>query len=409
MPKYRKSFEEARLDSTGLFEAIRSEDPQTLRDLYGPELGRPLHLISDAVRSFIWADPGKEFLVADYSSIEGRMAAWFAGEDWEVEAYRALDRGEGAGIYEMNAADIYQIPVDQVTKIQRKVGKVRALSCAYQTGPGGILKFARQEKTKLAPLFPALWAAADATRRAAAERRRADREKRGDAVLRANGREAWLAAELIKVSWRAQHPQIVKAWHALEDAAIEAIRAPGRTVRVGVPIRVEFVVAHGFLWMRLPSGRCLAYGRPKLHVQVYARTKLEDGSWSDAERMDWVDATELERAGLCKIDGQANPKIIVSGVDAQTESYTRFPVYAGSFFNNLVQGSARDVLVHGMLRAEEAGLDVNLSTHDEIGAEVWRGSADPTWFERLICDLPPWCAGLPLTAKAFVSKRYRKD
>lgn len=417
LPKYRKCFEEAHLDATRLFEAIRSEDPQTLRDLYGPDLGRPLHLISDAVRSFIWADPGREFLVADYSSIEGRMAAWFAGEEWEVEAYRALDRGEGAGIYEMNAADIYQIPVAQVTKIQRKVGKVRALSCAYQTGPGGILKFARQEKTKLAPLFPALWEAASPTRRAAAERRRADREKRGDAILRINGREAWLAAELIKVSWRAQHPEIVKAWHALENAAIEAIRSPNHSVRIDMPIRVEFVVAHGFLWMRLPSGRCLAYGRPKLHAQVYAREQLQNGSWSDSERMNWSEAKERELNGgptaFCgtkvKIEGQANPKIIVSGVNAQTENYTRFPVYAGSFFNNLVQGSARDVLVHGMLRAEEAGLEVNLSTHDEIGCEVWRGSADPAWFERLICDLPPWCAGLPLTAKAFVSKRYRKD
>lgn len=417
MPKYRKNFEDAHLDLSGLFDAIRTESPETLRALYGEDLGRPLHLISDAVRSFIWADPGKEFLVADYSSIEGRMAAWFAGEEWEVEAYRALDRGEGAGIYEMNAADIYQIPVAQVTKIQRKVGKVRALSCAYQTGPAGILKFARQEKTKLAPLFPALWEAADPTRRAAAERRRSDREKRGDVVLQVNGREAWLAAELIKVSWRAQHPKIVAAWAALENAAIEAVRTPGKTCRAELPIRVEYVVAHGYLWCRLPCGRCLAYGRPKLHAQVYAREQLPDGNWSDSERMDAKEAYERQASGgpdafvgsRVKIEGACKPKITARGTDAQTENWVRFPVYGGSFFNNVVQGSARDVLVHGMLRAEEAGLEVNLSTHDEIGCEVWRGSADPTWFERLICDLPPWCAGLPLTAKAFTSKRYRKD
>ena len=409
MPKYRRVFEEAKLDIAELFKNFGTESPAVLRAQYGDDLGRPLHLISDAVRSFIWAAPGKEFLVADYSSIEGRMAAWFAGEEWELEAYRALDRGEGAGIYEMNAADMFQIPVAGVTKFQRKGGKVRALSCQYQTGPGGILKFARHEGIKLAPLFPALWAAASPARQNQAERRRIDREKRGDAILKNAGREAWLAAELIKISWRAQHPRIVAAWEALENSAIAAIRSPGVVQRPNGVLGVGYVVRHGFLWCQLPSGRCLAYGRPRLHAQVYARIKLEDGTWSESERMDLGDAQALAAKGLCKIEAETQPKIIVSGTDAQTETWTRFPVYGGSFFNNIVQGSARDILVHGMQNAEAAGLFVNLHTHDEIGCEVERGSVDPIGFERLVCELPGWSMGLPLTAKAFTAKRYRKD
>lgn len=409
MPKYRKIFEDARLDLATLFEAIRSEDPELLRRQYGSDLGRPLHLISDAVRSFIWADPGKEFLVTDYSSIEGVMSAWSTGEAWELEAYVKAFAGTGPGVYEISAADMFGIPVEAVTKAQRKGGKVRILSCQYATGPNGILKFARHEGIKMGPLFPALWAAADAKRRSAAERRRQAREKRSDPILTAYGREAWLAAELTKVSYRSQHPRVEAAWASLEDGAIAAIHSPGSVVRPNGVVGVGFMVKHGFLWLRLPSGRCLAYGKPKLHAQVYARTKLEDGSWSDAERMDWVDATGLERAGLCKIDGESRPKIIVSGTDSQTETWKRFPIYGGSLYNNYIQGMARDVLVHGMQKAEDVGLEINLHTHDELGAEVWRGSADPAWFERLICDLPPWCAGLPLTAKAFLSKRYRKD
>ncbi len=409
MPKYRKIFEDSHLDPGNLFDTIRTEEPEALRSAYGPDLGRPLHLISDAVRSFVWAAPGKEFLVADYSSIEGVLAAWSTGETWELEAYRKAFAGTGPGIYELSAADMFGIPVETVTKQQRKGGKVRILSAQYATGPNGILKFARHEGIKMAPLFDGLWSAADAKRRTAAERRRASRAKRGDPVLAMHGREAWLASELTKVSYRAQHPRVEAAWGSLEDGAIAAIRSPGTVVRPNGVISVGLTVQHGFLWLQLPSGRCLAYGRPRLHAQVYARIPLEDGSWSDSERMDWNDATALEKAGLCRIEGECKPKIIVSGTDAQSETWIRFPIFGGSLFNNYIQGMARDVLVHGMQLAEAAGLEVNLHVHDEIAAEVWRGSADVKWFEDLICELPSWATGLPLKASGFLAKRYCKQ
>jgi DNA polymerase len=111
-----------------------SEDPAVLELLYGPELGRPLHLVSDAIRGFLWAAPGHDLIDVDYSSIEGRMAAWFAGETWKLDAYRALDRGEGHGIYELTAAGIFGVPVEAVNKPQRQGGKVGELSMGYQGG-----------------------------------------------------------------------------------------------------------------------------------------------------------------------------------------------------------------------------------------------------------------------------------
>lgn len=386
MPKYRKSFEKEienglRLDT--LFTMIRTGDPDALEFMYGPELGRPLHLLSDAVRSFIWAAPGHELIDADYSSIEGRMAAWFAGEHWKLDAFRALDRGEGHGIYELAAAGIYGISVEDVTKEHRPTGKVAELSCQYQTGVGGIRKFARQSKIKMHKLFPALWEAADEDQREFCEKRFSDRVAAHDPNTEALGREGWIAGELIKVGWRGKHPGIVAGWKLLEDAAIAAVENPGSVHSV---MGVKYIVAHGFLFCQLPSTRCLAYGAPKMQET----------------EAPWADKT-LEPAKREK-----KMSLTVRGVDAQTEKWTRFPVYGGSLFNNVVQGSARDILVAGMRKAEAAGYPIVLHTHDEMAAEVPRGFGDVKEFERLICELPAWADGLPLTADGWRSKRYHK-
>lgn len=393
MPKYRKSFEKAvenGLSLSVLFENIRTGDPDVVEFMYGAELGQPLHLLADAVRSFIWAAPGHEFVQADYSSIEGRMAAWFAHEEWKVEAYRALDRGEGAGIYELSAAGIYGVPVEDVTKAMRPTGKVAELSCQYQTGVGGIKKFARQAKLKLPTLYPALWEAADEDQREFAEKRFADRVAHHDPNTELLGREGWIAGEMIKTGWRKKHPMIADkktgAWTQLEDAAIQAVENPGEVVPALFG-RVRYRVAHGFLWCQLPAGRCLAYGAPKMK-------ELE---------APWADKT------LPPSKREKKLSLTVRGVDAQTEKWVRFPIYGGSLFNNVVQGSARDILVQGWRNAEAAGYPVVLHTHDEMAAEVPHGFGSVKEFERIICQLPGWADGLPLTAGGWRGKRYRKD
>ena len=393
MPKYRKVFEKAVTDGlrlSTLFQTIRTGDPEMLEFMYGPDLGRPLHILSDAVRSFIWAAPGHDLLDADYSSIEGRMAAWFAGEGWKVDAFRALDRGEGHGIYELAAAGIYGVPVEDVTKAMRPTGKVAELSCQYQTGVGGIKKFARQNKIKLHTLYPALWEASAPEQREFAEKRFADRVAAHDPNTEALGREGWIAAELVKVGWRTKHPAISGkengAWTQLEEAAVSAVENPGSVVSALFG-RVKYTVAHGFLWCMLPSGRCLAYGKPRMQET----------------EAPWADKT-LEPAKREK-----KLSLTVRGVDAQSERWIRFPVYGGSLFNNVVQGSARDILVHGMQKAEAAGYPIVLHTHDEMAAEVPRGFGDVREFEKLICELPAWADGLPLTAGGWRGKRYRKE
>lgn len=386
MPKYRKSFEKALengLSMETLFQVLRSGDPAYVEFMYGAEIGQPLHLLADATRSFIWAAPGHRLIDVDYSSIEGRMAAWFAREDWKLDAFRALDRGEGHGIYELAAAGIYGIDISEVTKVHRPTGKVAELSCQYQTGAGGIRKFARQAKIKLGTLYPALWEAADLDQREYMDKRFAERTAAHDGNCEVLGREGWIAAELIKTGWRGRHPGIVAAWSLLEEAATNAVLEPGSIQSV---MGVKYTVAHAFLWCQLPSGRCLAYGMPKMQET----------------EAPWADKT------LAPARREKKMSLTVRGTDAQTEKWIRFPVYGGSLFNNVVQGSARDILVHGMFNAEAAGYPIVLHTHDEMAAELPYGKGSWQELATIAAQLPAWSTDLPLTADGWEAKRYRK-
>lgn len=287
-------------------------------------------------------------------------------------------------MYELTAAGIYGIAVEDVKKaIHRPTGKVAELSCQYQTGVGGIRKFARQNKIKLAKLYPTLWDVADGEQREYVEKRFADRVAAHDEHAKVLGREGWIAGELIKTGWRAKHPCIVDAWSLLEDAATQAVLSTGSTHSA---LGVSYRVAHGFLWCKLPSGRCLAYGAPR---------------FQDVEAP-WADKT------LPEAKREKKKSVTVMGVDSQTEKWVRFAIYGGSLFNNVVQGSARDILVNGMLLAEEAGYPIVLHTHDELMAELPRGVGNYREFEQIICQLPDWADGLPLVASGWAGKRYRK-
>lgn len=385
MPKVRKVFEEAHPRTDILHTAIRTCEPEALEMLYGEDLGRPLHLLSDAVRSFLWAAPGHDLVDADFTSIEGVMAAWFAGEEWKLKAFRELFAGRGFGMYELFASKMYDVPVERVTKIQRAGGKVGELALGYQGGVGALAKMARQNKIKLPTLFGALWESADTTTRESAGKRFEERLEKHDPAADKLGREGWIAAELIKISWREAHPMIVQAWASLEDMVWRAVEQPGTKITSN-QMNISYLVRHGFLWCMLPSGRCLAYGAPR---------------FQDVEAP-WADKTQAPEAR------EKKRSVTVMGVDTVSENWVRYPVYGGSLFNNVVQGSARDILVNGMFKAEAAGYLIVLHTHDQITTEVPRDFGDVKEFERIISQAPAWAAGMPLQADGWRGKRFRK-
>lgn len=234
LPRPRKVFDDAHLDQRGLFEAIRHASPEWLETLYGEELGKTLPLLSDSIRGFIWAGPGKELLAADYSGIEGAIQAWFAGEDWKVKALFDLILDPSLpDMYRRAAAGIYNTTTDLLTKKdkRRQVGKVSELSLGYQGGVGAFRSMARNYSLKLGPIFGPAWEAADGERREKAAKRYEECLERGELLTKQLTREEWMGAELVKIGWRATHPAIVASWKTLEAAAREAVDYPGRVAR----------------------------------------------------------------------------------------------------------------------------------------------------------------------------------
>lgn len=410
MPRPRRVFEDAHLNTQTLFRAFRSEDPAVLRALYGDDLGRPLHLISDAVRGFVWAAPGHDLVQADYSGIEGAVIAWLAEEDWKLAAMHEIIRDPKIpDMYRQTAARILSLPLDVVDKkhwARQAVGKVSELALGFQGGVSAFASMAAIYHVDLDALYAPVWEKASPEERERAERRHASVLKRSKEASDRMSREAWLACEIIKRGWREQNSKISASWRDAEAAVRQAVENPGAVTEA---IRCKFVSRIGYLWTQLPSGRCLAYAGPRLSSQVWACVRLDDGEWSDPEVMDRDEAERQSERGLCKIEGDTSPKITFLSVDGTTKKWRRSALYGGLIVQNATQAVARDLLVNGMRKAEAAGYPVVSHVYDEIITEVPRGFGDLAEFERLICELPGWAAGLPLTSGGWRGKRYRKD
>ena len=106
-------------------EAVKMGSVGYLRSCFGS----PLHVLSDLVRSTIIAPEGKKFVAADFASVEARGALWLAGEAEAVELLR-----NGGDLYKEMASTIFNVPVSEVTKDQRFVGKTAILGLGYGMG-----------------------------------------------------------------------------------------------------------------------------------------------------------------------------------------------------------------------------------------------------------------------------------
>lgn len=420
LPRPRKVYEDAlekgQLTTDLLFDAFRTGEPDILPLLFGPKLGRPMHLLSDAIRGFIWAAPGAELVQADYSGIEGAVAAWLAGERWKVAALHEIAADPKLpDMYRRTAANIMGLTTDIVTKkhpMRQSVGKVSELALGFAGGVPAFYSMSQLYGVNLEGIYGPVWEAADDERRERASKRYERELKAGKSRTDVMSREAWIACEIVKLGWRETNPMISAAWPECEGAIREAIQRPGTVVRA---LKCDYVVKLGFLWCRLPSGRCLAYASPRLKEQVWASLRASDGEWLPSEVMAREDAEKLVAAGAAKIEGETSPAATVVGVDGVTKQWKRFALYGGLAFQNLVQAIARDLLVNGMRKAEAAGYGIIATVYDEIITEVPIGYGDLKAFEKMICELPEWALGrngeqdLPLTAGGWRGKRYRKD
>jgi DNA polymerase len=290
-------------------------------------IGQPLEVIGSLSRSMICAAKGKVLISADFSSIEPRVLSWLAGENWKLDAFRRFDASGDLALesYCLVATKVLGRVVTPADEDGRQTGKFMELAFGYGGGLGAFRKIAPD---------------ADFT----------------DARV-----------ETFKIQWRSAHRQIVRFWGELHRTLLLAVRTnkPQALRNLSVQMRA------GTLYLRLPSGRELAY----------PEARIEPGEYGD----------------------QIVSKDNAIGKWQDTRGWH------GKFTENVVQAVSRDLLAAAMLRLESAGYPIVLHVHDEIVAEVPEGFGTADEFAALMIELPPWAEGLPLAAKARVSKRYAKE
>ncbi len=334
----------------------------------------PLSAVSDSIRGMITAAPGNKLLAADFANIEGRVAAWYAGENWKIKAFEAYDRGEGPDLYKLAYARSFQVPAEQISKDQRQVGKVMELSLQYQGGHGAFATMAVTYGVDLEKLAAAVKAFVEEDTWETAYDRFRPQNAYGMA------RDTWTAIRIIIDGWRAAHPTIKQAWKDLEEASICAISSPNQIVSVG---SVKFKKRGSFLFMRLPSGRAISFPYPSI--------KLKEMPWTDDR------GAPVHRECLS-----------YRGEDPLTRQWTDQFAYGGQLFNYIVQGTARDILAEAMQRVEKAGYYVILTVHDEVVSETRADHGSLEEFNRLMAEVPPWAKGCPIAAEGWEGFRYRK-
>lgn len=171
-------------------------------------------------------------------------------------------------------------------------------------------------------------------------------------------------------AWREAHPKVVRLWRDLNDATLRAVARPGVKFEAGP---VAYLMANDFLWCRLPSGGTLAYCRPTIE-------KNDRGE--DAVHF-W-------------------------GTNSRTRKWEKQSGYGGLWCENVDQAISRDLLAGAMVRLEAAGYPLVLTVHDELVAEMPHGRGSVAEMEQIAAELPPWAAGLPVTAAGWRSRRYQK-
>ncbi len=293
-----------------------------------------MEILSHALRGAIVASPGKRLFVADYSSIEARVVMWLAGEQRGLELFRT-----GADIYCDMAADIYGRPITKADAKERGMGKIAILGLGYQMGWS---KFQAQCEAAGAPIDDEF-------------------------------------AQQVVIAYREKYATIKQLWYDQEDAALAAVRHPGRAITAG---RVRWQTSGRFLYCVLPSGRRLAYPDPRIVSRPVP--------WSTPER-------PVEK-----------PSLTYMGVSSFGHKWQRQSAYGGMIVENQTQAVARDLMAAALLACAKDGRFVPvLSVHDEAVCEGKPGLSLKA-FDALMTADPGWADGLPIACESWSGARYHK-
>jgi DNA polymerase len=278
--------------------------------------------LSQLIRTAFIPKDGCRFYVADFSAIEARVIAWYAGEQWKSDAF-----ANGEDIYCSTASRMFHKPVVKhgVNGELRAKGKIAELACGYGGSTGALKAMGALEMGLSEDELP-------------------------DIVS----------------SWRDANQQIVKFWWDVDKAVMAAVKNH-KTTRLG---KLTFFWQAGMLFITLPSGRSLAYVKPKV--------------------------------GMNRFGGEC---ITYEGVGG-TKKWERLESYGPKFVENIVQATSRDILCNSMKMLRHC--DICMHIHDELVIE-----ADPRVSLDTLCvqmgRVPAWADGLVLRADGYVCDFYKKD
>lgn len=309
---------------------IKGIDAEGLDLIYG----EPYEIISCCARHFVHHE--QELLDGDYNAIEARVACWLSKQEDAVQEYRAWDTAPKelqwiTSRYVIMAADIYGKSPSHVTSDEREVGKRAILGLGYGMG---VEKFKRSS-------------------------------------LEQYGMDLSLdLCERAKTAFRQKHRKMVAYWYQLDDWMRNAIKLPGTAFG---PFVVRPISGVPYMLGRLPSGRSLAYPRPKIEFPV----------------------------------GDTRDQVTYWGQLPMSQQWGRIKLYGAKCFENFCQAIAADVMAHGAMQAERDGMPPFALIHDQ-GLAIRHPSKTADDFARSLATLPPWAAGLPLKVEAQVAPFYRK-
>lgn len=279
-------------------------------------------VLSELIRTAFVPRPGYKFIVSDFSAIEARVLSHLAGEKWRAEVFRT-----GGDIYCASASQMFKVPVEkhgQNSHLRQK-GKIAELALGYGGSVGALKAMGAIEmglsEEELQPLV---------------------------------------------TMWRESNPHIVRYWWDVDEAVKETIRKHAET-KVG---NVSFIARNGMLFINLPSGRRLAYVKPRI--------------------------------GENQFGGES---VTYMGIDAN-KKWSRIESYGPKFVENIVQAISRDILAYAMKTLSYCSIVGHV--HDELIIEC-----SPDVSLEAICEqmgrTPPWLPGIELRADGYQCPFYQKQ
>ena len=242
------------------------------------------NVLSELIRTAFVAREGNKLAVADFSAIEARVLSWLAGETWRTQVF--VNNGD---IYCASASAMFDVPVEkhgQNAHLRQK-GKIAELALGYGGSVGALKSMGAIEmglaEEELQPLVD---------------------------------------------SWRAANPNIVKFWWSVDRAVKTAVKQKKQADVNGI----RFFYQSGMLFIQLPSGRRLAYVKPRM--------------------------------GLNRFDSES---VTYEGVGG-TKKWERIESYGPKFVENIVQAISRDILCYAMKTLSHCMICAHV--HDELIIEV---------------------------------------